>query len=114
MRRRSNTSWAEAHLEFEMLELNDLWGWLAYVRETNAFLIALPSFVGFVLACIADWVEAYLTSFSESVSSQKQTASLESCSQTASPGTPRLAPGLEWTFVAGTSSTGRRNPLETQ
>ena len=114
MRRRSNTSWAEAHLEFEMLKLNDLWDWLAYVRETNAFLIALPSFVGFVLACIADWVEAYLTSFSKPVSSQKQTRSLESCSQTASFGTPRPAPGLEWTFVAGTSSTGRRNPLKTQ
>jgi hypothetical protein len=96
-----------------MPELNDLWDWIAYVRETNAFLIALPSFVGFVLACIADRVEAYLTSFSEPVSSH-QVNSLENCSQTASSGTPRPAPALEWTFVAGTSSTGRRNPLKTQ
>ena len=56
-----------------MPELNDLWDWLAYVRETNAFLIALPSFVGFVLACVADWIEAYLTRSGEPASSQEQT-----------------------------------------
>ena len=44
-----------------MQEFNDMWDWLAYVRETNTYLIALPSFVALFLACIADWVERYLT-----------------------------------------------------
>lgn len=40
-----------------MPELNDLWDWLAYVRQSNAYLIALPSFVAFFLACFTGWVE---------------------------------------------------------
>jgi len=59
-----------------MPELNDLWDWLAYVRETNAFLIALPSFVGFILACTADWLENYFSGYGERVSSQKETLML--------------------------------------
>jgi hypothetical protein len=43
-----------------MPDLNELWDWLAYVRDSNAFLIALPSFVALFLACIADWAERYL------------------------------------------------------
>jgi hypothetical protein len=53
-----------------MPELNDLWDWLAYVRETNAYLIVLPSFVGVVLACIADWMETNIANFGETDASQ--------------------------------------------
>jgi hypothetical protein len=45
-----------------MPELNDLWDWIAYVRESNAYLIALPSFVALFLACFTDWVERRQTS----------------------------------------------------
>jgi hypothetical protein len=53
-----------------MPELNDLWDWLAYVRETNAYLIVLPSFVGVVLACIADWMETHIARVDEAATSQ--------------------------------------------
>jgi hypothetical protein len=43
-----------------MLDLNELWDWLTYVKESYAFLIALPSFVALFLACIADWAERHL------------------------------------------------------
>lgn len=48
-----------------MPDLYDLRDWLIYVRESNAFLIALPSFVGMFLACFADWAERYLNGSSE-------------------------------------------------
>jgi len=43
-----------------MPELNELWDWLAYVRESDAYWIALPSFVGLLLACFTDWMERRL------------------------------------------------------
>ena len=55
-----------------MPDINDLLDWLANVRETNAFLILLPSLVGVVLACIADWMEVHITSVGETAASQTQ------------------------------------------
>jgi hypothetical protein len=55
-----------------MPQFNELWDWLAYVRESNAYLIALPSFVALFLACIADWVERYLIGPSEAPSGEQE------------------------------------------
>ena len=63
--------WCLQRREIEMPDFNDLRDWLIYVKESNAFLIALPSFVGLFLACIADWAERYLSG-SRQLPSHKQ------------------------------------------
>lgn len=55
----------QAALEIDMTEFNDLWDWLAYVKDSNAYLIALPSFVALFLVCFTNWVERHLPSIPE-------------------------------------------------
>lgn len=43
-----------------MPDLNELWDWLAYVCESDAYWIALPSLVGLFLACFTGWMELRL------------------------------------------------------
>lgn len=43
-----------------MPNVHDLKGWFGSLRESYAFLVAVPVVVGVTLACIAEWAEHYL------------------------------------------------------
>jgi len=63
-----------------MPNVHDLQDWFGSLRESYAFIIAVPVVVGVTLACIAEWAEHYLnaaegtTSRGHGAASLRQTA----------------------------------------